>query len=101
MALMDAVIRQLPGALHDSQSAQEDSFVSGILDCPHYTRPFEYRGVSVPSVLMSGNHGEIAIWRRRQALQMTKTKRPDLLEKAEREGRLSERDRKFLEDSSL
>ena len=50
---------------------------------------------------MSGNHGEIAIWRRRQALQMTKTKRPDLLEKAEREGRLSERDRKFLEDSSL
>ena len=101
MALMDAVIRQLPGALHDSQSAQEDSFVSGFLDCPHYTRPFEYRGVSVPSVLMSGNHGEIAVWRRRQALQMTKTKRPDLLEKAEREGRLSERDRKFLEDSSL
>ena len=101
MALMDAVIRQLPGALHDGQSAQEDSFVSGILDCPHYTRPPEYRGVPVPPVLMSGNHGEIALWRRRQALLMTKTKRPDLLEKAEREGTLSERDRKFLEDSSI
>lgn len=99
MALMDAVIRQLPGALHDGQSAQEDSFVSGILDCPHYTRPPEYRGVPVPSVLMSGNHGEIALWRRRQALLMTRTKRPDLLEKAEKEGKLSERDRKFLEDS--
>ena len=101
MALMDAVIRQLPGALHDDQSAQEDSFVSGILDCPHYTRPSEYHGVSVPPVLMSGNHGEIALWRRRQALLMTKAKRPDLLEKAEREGTLSERDRKFLEDSSM
>ena len=99
MALMDAVIRQLPGVLHDDQSAQEDSFVSGILDCPHYTRPPEYRGVPVPPVLMSGNHGEIALWRRRQALLMTKTKRPDLLEKAEKEGKLSERDRKFLEDS--
>ena len=101
MALMDAVIRQLPGALHDDQSAQEDSFVSGILDCPHYTRPSEYHGVSVPPVLMSGNHGEIALWRRRQALLMTKAKRPDLLEKAEREGMLSERDRKFLEGSCL
>lgn len=101
MALMDAVIRQLPGALHDDQSAQEDSFVSGILDCPHYTRPPEYHGVPVPSVLMSGNHGEIARWRRRQALLMTKAKRPDLLAKAEKEGTLSERDRKFLEDSKL
>lgn len=99
MALMDAVIRQLPGVLHDDQSAQEDSFVSGILDCPHYTRPPEYRGVPVPPVLMSGNHGEIALWRRRQALLMTRAKRPDLLEKAEKEGKLSERDRKFLEDS--
>ncbi len=101
MALMDAVIRQLPGALHDEQSAQEDSFVSGFLDCPHYTRPFEYRGMQVPPVLMSGNHGEIALWRRRQALLMTQKKRPDLLEKAKKEGKLSESDRKFLEDSSL
>ncbi len=101
MALMDAIIRQLPGALHDGQSVQEDSFVSGILDCPHYTRPFEYHGVPVPSVLISGNHGEIALWRRRQALLMTKIKRPDLLENAVKEGKLSERDRKFLEDSSF
>ncbi len=101
MALMDAVIRLLPGALHDEQSAQEDSFVSGILDCPHYTRPQEYQGVAVPEVLMNGNHGEIAIWRRRQALLMTRTKRPDLLEKAEQEGLLSESDRKFLKDSGL
>lgn len=101
MALMDAVIRLLPGALHDELSAQEDSFVSGLLDCPHYTRPPEYQGVSVPAVLMNGNHGEIAVWRRRQALLMTRVKRPDLLEKAEREGMLSESDRKFLDDSSL
>lgn len=100
MALMDAVIRQLPGVLHDSLSAVEDSFVSGILDCPHFTRPPQYRGVPVPSVLMEGNHAEIARWRRHQALLMTLKKRPDLLEKADKAGKLSAEDKQFLSCNS-
>lgn len=101
MTLMDAIIRQLPGALHDEQSAQEDSFVTGILDCPHYTRPPEYQGALVPSILLGGNHGAIAKWRHQQALLITRAKRPDLLDKARREGKLSEDDKKFLEKNSL
>lgn len=100
MALIDAIVRQLPGVLNDELSAVEDSFVSGILDCPHFTRPPQYKGVAVPDVLMAGNHAEIARWRRRQALLMTRKKRPDLLEKAEREGKLSEEDKRFLSSSS-
>ena len=94
------LFRQLPGVLNDELSAVEDSFVSGILDCPHFTRPPQYKGVAVPDVLMAGNHAEIARWRRRQALLMTWKKRPDLLEKAEREGKLSEEDKRFLSSSS-
>ncbi len=100
MALMDAIIRQLPGVLNDELSALEDSFVSGILDCPHFTRPPLYRGEPVPGVLLEGNHAEIARWRRHQALLMTRRKRPDLLEKADREGKLSGEDREFLSSSS-
>ena len=100
MALMDAVIRQLPGVLHDELSAVEDSFVSGILDCPHFTRPPQYDGVAVPDVLMTGNHAEIARWRRRQALLMTLHKRPDLLRKADDAGKLSPEDKEFLSRSS-
>lgn len=96
MALMDAVIRQLPGVLHDELSAVEDSFVSGILDCPHYTRPPEYKGMPVPEILMGGNHAEIDKWRRRQALLMTVRKRPDLIEKADMAGDLSSEDKAFL-----
>lgn len=96
MSLMDAVIRQLPGVLHDELSAVEDSFVSGILDCPHYTRPPEYKGVPVPDILMGGNHAEIGKWRRRQALLMTLEKRPDLIEKAQLAGSLSSEDIAFL-----
>lgn len=96
MALMDAIIRQLPGVLHDQLSAVEDSFVSGILDCPHYTRPPEYKGVPVPDILMGGNHAEIEKWRRRQALLMTAGKRPDLIEKADLAGELSSEDKAFL-----
>lgn len=96
MALMDAVIRQLPGVLHDELSAVEDSFVSGILDCPHYTRPPEYKGMPVPGILMGGNHAEIDKWRRRQALLMTVKKRPDLIEKADMAGDLSSEDKAFL-----
>ncbi|WP_256376100.1 tRNA (guanosine(37)-N1)-methyltransferase TrmD [Zoogloea sp. LCSB751] len=79
MVLLDAMIRQLPGALNDEDSAVEDSFVDGLLDCPHYTRPVEYEGVTVPGVLMSGNHAEIRRWRLQQSLGRTELRRPDLL----------------------
>lgn len=79
MVLLDALIRQLPGALNDEDSAVEDSFVDGLLDCPHYTRPVEYHGVSVPDVLLSGNHAEIRRWRLQQSLGRTEQRRPDLL----------------------
>jgi len=96
MALMDAVIRQLPGVLNDDVSAVEDSFVNGLLDCPHYTRPDVYEGVPVPPVLMGGHHAEIEKWRREQALLATARKRPDLIAKAREAGLLSRADEKFL-----
>lgn len=79
MVLLDAMIRQLPGALNDGDSAVEDSFVNGLLDCPHYTRPVDYEGVAVPDVLLSGNHAEIRRWRLQQSLGRTELRRPDLL----------------------
>jgi tRNA (guanine37-N1)-methyltransferase len=96
MALMDAVIRQLPGVLHDDASATEDSFVNGLLDCPHYTRPEEYEGVAVPSVLLGGHHAEIVKWRRERALEATAKKRPELIEQARAAGLLTRADEKFL-----
>jgi tRNA (guanine37-N1)-methyltransferase len=79
MALIDAVVRQLPGVLNDAESAQQDSFVAGLLDCPHYTRPEEYDGRRVPDVLLSGHHEEIRRWRLQQALGRTWQRRPELL----------------------
>ena len=79
MALLDAIIRQLPGVLNDTASAQEDSFVAGLLDCPHYTRPEEYNGQRVPDVLLSGHHEQIRRWRLMQALGRTWQRRPDLM----------------------
>jgi tRNA (guanine37-N1)-methyltransferase len=79
MALIDAIVRQLPGSLGDSDSAIEDSFVDGLLDCPHYTRPEEYNGVKVPEVLTSGNHAKIKQWRLKMSLHRTRDQRPDLL----------------------
>lgn len=96
MALMDAVIRQLPGVLNDEGSAVEDSFVNGLLDCPHYTRPEVYEGVAVPPVLLGGHHAEIEKWRRQQALLATAKKRPDLIMQAREAGLLSRADEKFL-----
>jgi tRNA (guanine37-N1)-methyltransferase len=96
MALMDAVIRQLPGVLHDDASAVEDSFVNGLLDCPHYTRPENYEGVVVPPVLLGGHHAEIEKWRRARALEATAKKRPDLIEKAREAGLLSKADEQLL-----
>lgn len=79
MAIIDALVRRLPGALGDSRSAEEDSFADGMLDHPHYSRPEILEGMAVPPVLLSGNHAEIARWRRRQALGRTWLRRPDLL----------------------
>ena len=80
MVVIDAVTRQLPGVLGHELSAQEDSHVDGLLDCPHYTRPEDYRGKRVPEVLLSGNHEEIRRWRLKQALGRTYERRPDLLQ---------------------
>lgn len=80
MVLMDAVIRLIPGALNHVQSAEQDSFTNGLLDCPHYTRPEEFEGMQVPEVLVSGNHELIRRWRLQQALGRTWLKRPDLLQ---------------------
>ena len=96
MALMDAVIRLLPGVLNTEASAIEDSFVNGLLDSPHYTRPETYEGMAVPPVLMGGNHAEIVKWRRQRMLEATATKRPDLLVSARAAGLLSKADEKFL-----
>lgn len=81
MVLIDAVVRQLPGVLGDPESATQDSFVDGLLDCPHYTRPERFRGEAVPAVLLSGHHAQIARWRLKQALGRTWLRRPDLLER--------------------
>lgn len=79
MVLIDAIVRQLPGVLGDAESAVQDSFVDGLLDCPHYTRPEVYQGEAVPEVLLSGHHAEIQRWRLKQALGRTWLRRPDLL----------------------
>ncbi len=79
MALLDAIIRQLPGVLNDAESAQQDSFVADLLDCPHYTRPEDFAGQRVPDVLLSGHHELIRRWRLKQALGRTWQRRPDLL----------------------
>jgi len=79
MIVVDSVARFLPGVLGDPQGAQDDSFASGLLEYPHYTRPEDFRGWKVPEVLLSGNHKTIADWRRKQAIKRTLTRRPDLL----------------------
>ena len=79
MALLDAVVRQLPGVLNDAESATQDSFVAGLLDCPHFTRPEDYEGQRVPDVLLSGHHEKIRLWRLKQALGRTLQRRPELL----------------------
>jgi tRNA (guanine37-N1)-methyltransferase len=95
---MDACVRLLPGVLGDDASAVEDSFVNGLLDSPHYTRPEVYEGETVPPVLMGGNHAEINKWRRQRMLEATQKKRPDLIEKARYDGLLTKADEKFLAD---
>lgn len=94
MVLVDAVVRLLPGVVGDSQSVEGDSVTSGVLQYPLYTRPASYRDLEIPSVLLSGNHGEVARWRRRRSLLRTLERRPDLLESAS----LSEEDLAFLRE---
>lgn len=99
MAIIDSAVRLLPGVLHDPDSAREDSFntaLSGLLDSPHYTRPEQYRGQGVPSILLSGHHANIAVWRREQSLRLTAAQRPDLIRQARERGLLSAADEAFL-----
>lgn len=79
LLLIDAVVRQLPGVLNDAQSSVEESFVAGLLDCPHYTRPEVYEGQAVPAILLSGDHAAVARWRLKQSLGRTWLRRPQLL----------------------
>jgi tRNA (guanine37-N1)-methyltransferase len=79
IVLTDAIVRLLPEALGSETSAENDSFSNGLLDCPHYTRPAEFRGMTVPEVLLNGNHAEIEKWRYEKALEKTRKNRPDLL----------------------
>ncbi len=103
MVLIDAVARQLPGVLGHEQSAQQDSFASGLLDCAHYTRPVTYAGREVPEVLLSGDHEQIRRWRLKQALGHTWLKRPDLFKSlqldAEQQGLLDEFRREHGKDT--
>lgn len=81
LAIVDAVVRLLPGAISDHESAATDSFYEGLLSPPSYTRPAEYRGLEVPAVLLGGDHAKIADWRREQAERLTRERRPDLWER--------------------
>jgi len=92
--IIDASARLIKGALGDDRSAEEDSFSSGLLDYPHYTRPREFRGLSVPDVLVSGNHKEICRWRRKEALKKTLKKRPDIIEKTQ----FTDEDKKLISE---
>ena len=99
LAIVDAAVRLLPGALNDAESAVPDSFnpaLSGLLDSPHYTRPEVYEGAAVPPELLSGHHAHIALWRRRQSLRLSWQRRPDLIGRAREQGLLSREDEAYL-----
>lgn len=95
MVLIDAVVRQLPGAIKEL-STLDESFSTGLLDAPHYTRPEVWEGESVPEVLLSGHHANIARWTREKALEITLRTRPDLIEKAKNQGKLTKSDMLWL-----
>jgi tRNA (guanine37-N1)-methyltransferase len=96
--VLEAVCRLLPGVLGNTCSVEDESFADGLLEYPHYTRPAQYRGWEVPAVLVSGDHGRVARWRRAQALSRTARHRPDLLE---RRGGVSAADRELLDEFDL
>jgi tRNA (guanine37-N1)-methyltransferase len=95
LVVIDAVVRRLPGTLGSADSLLEESHSDGLLEYPQYTRPAEFRGMRVPDILLSGHHGEIARWRRRQRVLRTALRRPELLETAE----LSEQERRFAAEA--
>lgn len=97
LAVIDAVARLIPGVLGDPDGAWDDSHATGLLEYPHYTRPPEFRGWTIPEILLSGDHGKIARWRREQALLRTWLRRPDLLARAD----LSPKDRQYLASLEL
>ena len=97
MIITDAVARMLPGVLGSEESAPTDSFYNGLLEHPQYTRPREYEGLTVPDILLSGDHAKIAKWRREKSLEITLKNRPDLLQTAE----LSEADQKYIESLKM
>ena len=94
LAVIEAVARHVPGVLGNASSLEEESYRSSLLEYPQFTRPAEFRGIAVPSVLVSGDHGRVARWRREQALRRTAERRPDLLEKAE----LTPEERRMIEE---
>ncbi|MEE4280199.1 MAG: tRNA (guanosine(37)-N1)-methyltransferase TrmD [Halieaceae bacterium] len=98
LCVIDAMARWLPGVLGHADSAAQDSFASGLLDCPHYTRPEVFAGEPVPEVLLSGDHAAIERWRRKQSLGRTQERRPDLLERLREAGGLSASDEQLLRD---
>jgi tRNA (guanine37-N1)-methyltransferase len=90
--VVDAIVREIPGALGAPDASVEESFTQGLLEYPQYTRPADFRGLTVPEVLLSGNHREVDRWRRRESLLRTARRRPDLLPRAE----LTEEERRWL-----
>ncbi len=94
MVIVDAVARYIPGVVGLPSAPHQDSHATGLLEQPQYTRPVEFRGLSVPGILLSGNHGEVARWRRRESLRRTLERRPDLLARAD----LSEEDKQYLRE---
>jgi tRNA (guanine37-N1)-methyltransferase len=96
LLMMETIVRFLPGVVGKEDSVMLDSFQESLLDYPHYTRPVEYRGMKVPEILLSGNHEQVRIWRRKMSLKRTLQKRPDLLQKA----RLTGEDKKLLQEIS-
>jgi tRNA (guanine37-N1)-methyltransferase len=98
MVIMDAVIRLIPGVLGNVESLKADSFMDrGLLGYPNYTRPAEFRGMKVPDVLLSGHHRRIELWRKEQSLRKTLERKPEIIEKLKKEGKLTEEELKILE----
>lgn len=97
MVVIDAVVRKIPGVLGAAEGPIDESFTSGLLEYPQYTRPANFRGMEVPAVLLSGNHGAVARWRREQSLARTAVARPDLLERFAAAGALTKADHTFLD----
>ena len=95
MVLIDCISRFIPGVLGSSESAEEESFSAGLLEYPQYTRPAEYRGMTVPEVLLNGNHAHIARWRRQESFRLTWERRPELMANLDESG-LDKHDRRFL-----